>query len=1136
MVTINEDSRPGSADATLAEAPPSDVKPASGSPSTGGLDATIAETPADSTESKTLKTPEPDFGSTGGQVSPTHGAPPSSHEGSSNVLPSHKQKSSLGGHRSSLLQSGMSSGKEGEGELFDQGKYEIVKEIARGGMGAVYKARQRDLNRIVALKVMLSGAMASEGEKKRFLREAEASAKLKHPNIVPVYDIGEVDGNLYFTMDFVEGAPLSEKKQELTRDQLLDVMIKVCDAVAYAHMRGIIHRDLKPANVMMDRRGEPLIMDFGLAKETSTENESGDPDVRTREGSIMGTPHYMPPEQAEGQVSEIDLRSDVYALGVIVYELWTGQLPFTAKRIAELMRQVIELEPPSPRSIDASVPWEIEAIALKAMEKQKARRYDSALEMKRDLERFKSGESILARQASIVYRTRKSLYRNRFKIAGLAAVGAVAVSIGVAAYRQSTADRRARLDAAVETVRSAANVCAAESRSIASIPKELEEARKVPPERREPGLTKARDRVEKATKSLAGQRGRLDQISTEFLAEKDIGEPREVALRNVDLLLGNLHDWMGAVDKANSDLEDARRALDAVQDAAALLGKGELDEARKKTFLALQIGEEREVVTAKDLLKKILDAETAQARKKDGEAASKALDDGTKALEAARPGDPKLDFIERLKALQIALGFFDAGLARGQTASTDALNEKRDQAKLLYATTLLDMRAYALAFIEAQSLMGQKERPNTVKQAEALYREITRQRDDAQRAHDLLESAWDQRKTQPARALEKLKGDVLPRYEVLNADDRARFCTTLREAYANTLDPAGEDGSGEVDRKWTSAQEGVATIKVADPNDKSLTDLRATLVREHASFRLAVADRLKDTNPGIAVDFVKGAQTLGVPEDDRKRAADLQRDIELRLASPKDMERIPAVQKVHLGGPEETNPEHDAAIRSFYLGKHEVTSRDYLAFVSAGGYGEALAAACGGEADPKTFVDSTGRPGPAGWKEGKPREGTEDEPVTGVSFYEAKAYATWRAKKEGLPFRLPTDDEWEAAARLDPKTGTTRTFPWGDEWGKVGAKLAEAARARRGPSAVHGDGANLEDRSACGVYDMAGNVAEWVGPNDAAKADAVRGSVRGGSFLLPLESVSAAAHRATPRKTLRAEGVGFRIALDATAR
>src|SRR5207253_1576492 len=152
--------------------------------------------------------------------------------------------------------------------LFAGGKYELLKEIARGGMGAVYKARQRDLNRIVALKVMLAGALASEDEKLRFLREATASGKLKHANIVEVHDVGEVDGNLYFTMDFVDGAPLSERKHEFDRARLLELMVKVCDAVAYAHMRGIIHRDLKPANVMIDRAGEPKIMDFGLAKET----------------------------------------------------------------------------------------------------------------------------------------------------------------------------------------------------------------------------------------------------------------------------------------------------------------------------------------------------------------------------------------------------------------------------------------------------------------------------------------------------------------------------------------------------------------------------------------------------------------------------------------------------------------------------------------------------------------------------------------------------------------------------------------------------------------------------------------------------------------------------------------------------
>jgi formylglycine-generating enzyme required for sulfatase activity len=218
-------------------------------------------------------------------------------------------------------------------------------------------------------------------------------------------------------------------------------------------------------------------------------------------------------------------------------------------------------------------------------------------------------------------------------------------------------------------------------------------------------------------------------------------------------------------------------------------------------------------------------------------------------------------------------------------------------------------------------------------------------------------------------------------------------------------------------------------------------------------------------------------------------------------------------------------------VKSFYLGRYEVTNRDYAEFLRETAYAKTAFDGV----DPAPFVEREGgRPGPKGWRDGKPREGTEDDPVTGVSWFEAEAYARWFAKKKGLPYRLPTDDEWELAARLASATaGTTRllAFPWGDEWGTQGARLARAAEERRGPSPVRANGAHPEDRSACNVNDMAGNVSEWVNPGTAGD----RGSVRGGSFFLPYAEACAPAHRATPRKMLRSEAVGFRLALGAAA-
>jgi predicted Ser/Thr protein kinase len=349
---------------------------------------------------------------------------------------------------SSRLGASRGSGRVGlhDGATF-AGRFEVLHELARGGMGVVYKARHVHLGSVVALKVMLAGSYATDEDCRRFILEAEAAARLKHPHIVPVHDIGEEDGQLYFTMDFVEGAPLSKRKDALGRPRLLEVMIQVADAISYAHQRGIIHRDLKPANIMMTAGEDaPLIMDFGLAKQVALVDGEGKPSLHTREGAIMGTPHYMPPEQAEGLSAEIDVRSDVYALGVILYELWTGRLPFEGRTISELLLKIFERDPAPPRSLDRTIDPDMEAIILKAIEKQKVNRYESAAELKRDLERLRDGLPVQARRAGLIYKTSKWLRRHRGAVAaGAALVAVVAVAAGVVLEgRRDAAEREVR--------------------------------------------------------------------------------------------------------------------------------------------------------------------------------------------------------------------------------------------------------------------------------------------------------------------------------------------------------------------------------------------------------------------------------------------------------------------------------------------------------------------------------------------------------------------------------------------------------------------------------------------------------------------------------------------------------------------
>ena len=264
-----------------------------------------------------------------------------------------------------------------EGEKF--GQYEIKEKIGQGGMGAVYKVYDPSLDRIVALKVILPGHELSPAQVERFNREARAIARIKHPNIIGVYQIGE-EPYYYFTMDLIEGENLSQLLQngELTPVESADICRKIASALGAAHDKGIVHRDLKPSNIMLDADRNPHLMDFGLAKLESEEEQL------TRTGDILGTPEYMAPEQVDPSAGEIDGRSDVYSLGAILYEMLTQKPPFSGTPIRVLW-QKLNQSPPRPGQHNASVPAELDAICIKAMAKDQTERFQTALEMEEAL-------------------------------------------------------------------------------------------------------------------------------------------------------------------------------------------------------------------------------------------------------------------------------------------------------------------------------------------------------------------------------------------------------------------------------------------------------------------------------------------------------------------------------------------------------------------------------------------------------------------------------------------------------------------------------------------------------------------------------------------------------------------------------
>lgn len=306
--------------------------------------------------------------------------------------------------------------------------YEIGEEIGRGGMGIVYRARQKSLDRDVAIKVLRPGELTFGKAIARFQQEARALAKLRHPHIVGIHDVGQTDGAVWFSMDLIDGAPLSEliKGGKVGPTRATKILRQVASAVAYVHENGLIHRDLKPQNILIDGKGDAFVTDFGLARDAGNAEVSG----LTQSGQVLGTPGYMAPEQARGRQREIGEGTDVYALGAILYECLAGRAPFRGLSPAETLNAVIHIDPKRPSKHNPKVPRDLEIIALHAMAKEIDRRYPTVRAFLEDLERFEEGRPIRVHAPTLAYKALRLVRRHRTT----AAFGAGVVAVGVIAF------------------------------------------------------------------------------------------------------------------------------------------------------------------------------------------------------------------------------------------------------------------------------------------------------------------------------------------------------------------------------------------------------------------------------------------------------------------------------------------------------------------------------------------------------------------------------------------------------------------------------------------------------------------------------------------------------------------------------
>ena len=396
------------------------------------------------------------------------------------------------------------------------GDYLLEKELGRGGMGVVYRARQVSLNRPVALKMVKAGLLADDAELRRFQNEAKAVALLDHPGIVPVYEVGEYEGQRYFSMKLIVGSNLAEKLASFQKNLKATVvlLIAMADAVQHAHMRGILHRDLKPANILIDVHGKPHITDFGLAKLMESDDEL------TASGAIMGTPAYMSPEQAEGRRGAMTLATDVYGLGAIFYALLTGKAPFRGDSLMETLDAVRNRPPEPPRKRNAEIPSDLELICLKCLEKNPADRYQTAGALADDLGRWAAGEPVSVRATGVVERIAKWARRKPTLAAAyfLGLLTVLLTGLGGLALVQWNAAARAR------DVAASAKVAAEKARDGEAAARTIAEQARDGEKQARAIAEQARDEIAEAREKLAGiEYGRTMEVCLQEWKDANLG-------------------------------------------------------------------------------------------------------------------------------------------------------------------------------------------------------------------------------------------------------------------------------------------------------------------------------------------------------------------------------------------------------------------------------------------------------------------------------------------------------------------------------------------------------------------------------------------------------------------------------------
>ncbi|MBI3273384.1 MAG: SUMF1/EgtB/PvdO family nonheme iron enzyme [Planctomycetes bacterium] len=935
------------------------------------------------------------------------------------------------------------------------GEYSIVREIGRGAMGVVYEAIQTSINRRVALKLLPRGLAADPGFRSRFRREAESLGKVEHPGIVSVFGSGGEDDAPYYAMELVEGRSLDQAMQneKLSFARAAWITLQVAEALDYAHTQGIVHRDIKPSNILLVRAPEPTpgadgarssrlrpgsspswrpdsthflptldpadfadtikITDFGLAV-------ARDDRRLTQSGVVLGTPAYMSPEQAAGKGIRLDGRSDLFSLGVVLYEVLTKRLPFEAEDASVLLVKIREVEPSAPGELNRQVPSELNTIVMKCLEKDPYRRYASGGDLAEDLRRFLEGEPILARPAGPVELTLKWIRRHRTASAVTASC-LLLVFLFTGLVARSYARQRMNI---AETLRQA-DLCYGQARYGAAL-KLYQQVIGI-----DPSNWRARQRAQWCEIVSEGFRTEeLQRMSTPFREEgrvlAGVGTRLWAAVR-------------GALDEADSLL-----AAGDVEGALARLRRAG-DPALAKALVG------------------------AQAELKMGRLATSAL---AREVEArARGGDATLTEVA---------GMAQTALERAQGDHTVVL--------ALWPQDGETRRGLAAVYCALFELCDRAHEP------------------EARQAYADLARAFDQ------------EGALVPLLTgegTLKVETDPPGAQVFLAAYREDVDT----------RAWVPE----AALELG-PSPAEVTRL--------ARGTYQVIARLEGRGEAVESVANLGGETLRLP---------------LRLPAPGE---VPAGFAYVPPGSFVAGKDGWKAlserirrrveVRAFLIGRREVTSEEYGRFLEETYRRDAAEAARWAPRDADGRAWRRGEDG--GWRPegGAPGKGggagaggaagaaafDPKRPVAGVSAEAADAYCRWRSTVEGRPVRLPTNDEWEKAAR----GGDGRRFPWGD----AGARPADAACApSAGAGATAGAGGALaaqppapgafpRDKSVYGVAEVMGSVAEWT--SSPVRGSSGLRSLRGGSWRSPAPD-GLDARRAVPAGEAPADA-GLRVVME----